>query len=176
MIRNLLFIVAVIMFSIVSSTEGYSQSKKEIRKREREVADSAAITRVKTQIMAKEFRYVATSIESTGEVRLTNVRLNKLWYIAVTPTTIRCYMPIYGVSSPTSSPSLIKEMDFIQEDYEMTTEETKNGYEVKIKVMDGQTATEYRMIIDIPENGRNARLTILSNFDQAVTFMGNILR
>lgn len=177
--RYFLIITALLSFFVLSY-DGYSQqtkaSKKILKQRERAAADSLDKSRTAEIINNHDFTYTANEIVSTGHAMISNIRLNSLWYISVRPNNLKCFLPIYGTSSPTSQPTLLRRLDFTTSKYEIDIQEGKyNSKRIKITALDVRSNTSYEFLFDVPENGRNTELRITSTFTGSVTFNGNIL-
>lgn len=183
--KNLFLLFLTLLTTLVAVNNSYAQdnndSKKEQReqrKQERLQSEAAQVEHIKLLLDSKDFAFQATKLSSSGRAAISNIRLNSLWYIRVTPNSLDCYLPIYGTATPVSQPSIMSRMDVKSNNftYELRPPEgRRKTYEVEIVTKDNRSNSEYTILLFIPENGSNVRLNVSSTFNAPVTFDGYII-
>lgn len=173
--KKLLLVSLLFAFMAVTALYAQDKSKKELRKEKRE-ASLAQEKELISQILAdREFEFLAVELVSSGNARISNVRLNGLWGITLTPTTFKCFLPVYGMSSPVGRPTLLKRLDFFTKDFKIETkDEGSRGTTIVIKSQDNIGNKSYTFTLFVTPNGRMSTLVVSSDFDAPVSFSGDL--
>lgn len=161
-----------------SFAQNTNLSKREQRKLDRIEGENAQIANVKRMLENQSFTFHASRLTSTGIAAISNIRLNALWYVTVSPKRLQCYLPVYGTATPISQPSVTSRMDIKTNNftYEVTPPgDRQKNYQVKIVTKDTRSNSIYTLLFLIPEDGRNVSVNISSTFNAPVVFDGYIL-
>ncbi|MDE7134888.1 MAG: DUF4251 domain-containing protein [Rikenellaceae bacterium] len=150
-------------------------SNRQAKRAMRQAENEAIIARVAKAVNSHQFTYIATELSSSGFAAISNIKLNQLWDIRVTPQSLYVYLPIYGAANPFSQPSIFNRLDFTTNSYSYDVQPMKNGGStVTIKATDQTTNRDYTFVINVSPMGQNSTLMVNSTFTGPVTFMGNI--
>ena len=159
------------------SVSVYAQDAKVIRQQRKALRTEQEMQkkqRLVNMIEERQFSFIANEITSTGKASMSKIRLNGLYGIYILPDSFKCYLPIYGASTFNPRPSLLKTLDFLEPEYTIESTDRKGGIRVEISATDSRTITKYLFVLLIPASGRNAVLTVSTNFDSPVSFTGDI--
>ncbi|MFI3320899.1 MAG: DUF4251 domain-containing protein [Rikenellaceae bacterium] len=174
-----LFIMSL-LFSIGSVLEAQAQNKsskeqkKEVKKEQKEAVFQSEMSAMEAKIRSKRFEFIATDLLSSGNAKVSNIKLRSLWMIQVTPSNLRCYLPIYGTASPIGQPTLLRHLDVNDEKYEMTYKEGKKSISVTLRSRVNKQNQNYKFDLSISPTGENSTLTVSSDFSTPATFRGYI--
>ena len=156
---------------------GYAQDRKSLRQQRKALKMEQEMQkreRLVDMIENRQFSFIANEITSTGKAAISKIRLNGLYGIYIRPESFKCYLPIYGADSFNPRPSLLKTLDFLEREYTIESTDRKGGIRVEMSATDSRTITKYLFVLLVPASGRNAVLTVSTNFDSPVSFTGDI--
>ncbi len=172
-----IFLSVMIVGAIIASSASYGQemSKREMRRAAREVELNQKKAYMLQLLESRNFRYIANELVSSGHAAISNIRLNSLYYLDVSPNRFTCYLPIYGMSSPVGRASILRSLDINNDDYEMTIKDTgKSGYNVEIVTRNNNGNSRYTFSLSIPADGKMSRLSVATDFQGPVSFSGTV--
>ena len=172
--KSFLFFSTVLFALVALSTVSYAQSRKEQRRVEQQAIDNKTAEAITSGVETRNISFIATELTATSDPMITDVQLNAVWGLYITPNRLRSYLPVYGAKNASYRPSMIRRMDFSTSDYTWNAEKTKFGWDVTIKVSEPSTNTAYTMYLTVPTTGRNATLSISTSFDPSITYSGYI--
>ncbi|MFI3267964.1 MAG: DUF4251 domain-containing protein [Rikenellaceae bacterium] len=175
--RRVLIITVLTFLSVTMlSEETYAQNPMRAQRREARVeAEEQAEQQLMAMLKSKNFMFFATEIEQTINVNIQNIQLNSIWGIWVSPGQFKAYLPIYGASAISGTPSLQRRMDFTTGSY---TYDIQQGHGAEINVTmtvnDVWSNAEYTFILTTSGSGENSTLYVSSPFKASVTFSGYV--
>ncbi len=156
-------------------TQNANFSKKQAKRAMRQAENEAVIARVSQAVKAHQFTFIATELTTSGIASLSNIPLNQLWSVKVTPQTLFVYLPIYGTGGPLGQPSIFNRLDFNTSVFTYNTQTLRNGNtSVLIKATDTTNNRNYTLTFEVVPSGDNSTLSMESSFSGPVTFTGNI--
>ncbi|MEG1649137.1 MAG: DUF4251 domain-containing protein [Rikenellaceae bacterium] len=173
--KKILFVSIILM--ILSGSQLYAQekSKKELRKENRDAALVQEKEMIAQILNEQDFEFIAVELVSSGTAMISNVRLNGLWGITVTPNTFKCYLPVYGMSSPVGRPTLLRRLDFFTKDFKIKMDDAgSRGTTITIVSSDNVGNKSYTFRLMVTPNGRMSTLVVSSDFTAPVSFSGNL--
>ena len=157
------------------TTQNTNVNKRQAKQAMRQAETEAVISRVNNAVKSQQFTFIATELTTSGIAAISNIQLNQLWSVKVTPQTLFIYLPIYGTGSPLSQPSIFNRLEFNTSSFTYNVQDLRNGNQsVSIKATDTSTNRNYTLTFQITPNGSNSILSMESSFSGPVTFTGNI--
>lgn len=167
--------LVLVAFMAISTTYAQDKSSKELRKEKRQIALDQEKEIINQILEKQDFEFLAVELLSTGNAMVSNVRLNGLWGITLTPHTFKCYLPVYGMSSPVGRPTLFRRLEFFTRDFKIErSDEGNRGTSIIIKSHDNIANKPYTFRLLVTPNGRMSTLVVSSDFDAPVSFSGDL--
>lgn len=156
-------------------TQNANFNRKQANRAMRQAENEAVIARVNAAVKAQQFSFIATELTTSGIASLSNIPLNQLWSVRVTPQTLYVYLPIYGTGGPLGQPSIFNRLDFNTSTFTYNVQTLRNGnMSAHIKATDTTNNRNYTLTFEITPNGDYSTLSMESSFSGPVTFTGNV--
>jgi hypothetical protein len=154
-------LLSAVMLTIISTGTVFSQSKKEIRKKERAAALRSAIVDSQHYVFRAE-----TAIPSRGFIH----NLSYGYEVVISAKKIDSYLPYFGIAYTSDYGATTSPLEFISTDFTYAIANgKKGGWEITIQTKD--TKDFKKLYFTVFENG-SASLQVVGNDRQPISFNG----
>ncbi|MFR9545368.1 MAG: DUF4251 domain-containing protein [Rikenellaceae bacterium] len=168
-----------ILLTICVNSQAFSQekmSRKEKKEKIKQLKEDEALY-FDAFIEKGEYKFVANTLVSAQNLKRGNIRLNRPYGLVVTPTNIKCHLPVYGNDNAYSRPTLLSDLEFYLHQGEFTIEKKrheKGGWTITIEVPKQLNINAYTFVITTSATGQSSTLIVSPQFSTPATFRGDI--
>lgn len=166
--------IAVSSFS-ASAQQTQREQQRSVREQARSLANAVQEQQMQSILAAQSFAFNANLLVSSMDANISNIQLNNTLYgVWVRPQRVDVYLPVYGTANFTSSPSLLRQLEFDDTNYSYKLQKLNEGWQVTINATDDDSANTYTFQFTVTPDGTYSTLVLTSAFAGPVTFQGTV--